>query len=77
MSDSRTLPELISSLRDAYPVDVYLAGCLVLPMEPDDESLPPVVAPHTNCGGGGEAGIRTRAALVRSNIAAGRQHPLV
>lgn len=75
MSDSRTLPELISSLRDAYPADVYLAGCLMLPMEPDDESLPPVVAPHTNCGGG--AGIRTRAALVRSNIAAGRQHPPV
>ena len=44
MGYTRTLPELITVLREAYPEDFRLFGCLALPMEPDDEAFPPVRA---------------------------------
>ena len=50
MGDTRTLPEPVTALRDAYPEDFRLFGCMALSMEPDDEAFPPVRAPHDNCG---------------------------
>ena len=82
MGYTRTLPEPVTALREAYPEDFCLSGCLTLPTEPDDEAFPPVVKLHDNCGCAAcwdchLPAVRARAALVRSHIVAGRQHLLV
>lgn len=63
----RTLPELITALRERYPEDFFLSGCLGLPMEPGDADFSPARKPYANCGcgdcqAGHLAGVLERAA---------------
>lgn len=82
MTTRRTLPQMVMALHARHPEEAFLAGCLALPYETDDEAFPPIRKPHRNCGcpdceAGHRQAMQERAALVREHIRAGRQHRLV